>query len=283
MNRSVHALRIALVVVNPATLRQGCAPSYSFGTRGGTIGCREADWRLSDSRGRVQPLHCEIVLDEGRFCVVDRSGHTRLNGCDAALGVWVCARLAEGDILHIGPYRVSVHLHSQQHELPDPSRHLIQYDLGELLNLQGERFDLFEPGPELPEPDNAATTQQALLDGWLQDGDAHSDDLDPMLALDADRVTEEAQQYSLIDDTHYGLTPPSTQSDLAATRFEAVSNQRVVSAEDTAGAQVLKNPRPVSAQEPASLLDIVLRPSEPDETPLATSHQPRQTKGMKGS
>ncbi|WP_232105948.1 STY4528 family pathogenicity island replication protein, partial [Pseudomonas parafulva] len=65
----------ALAPTLPQLLRQGCAPNYGFDAAGGTIGSHCTDWLLSDNRERIHPVHCEIVLDEGLFCVVDRSGH----------------------------------------------------------------------------------------------------------------------------------------------------------------------------------------------------------------
>lgn len=266
MNRPANTPRIALVVVNPQILRQGCAPSYSFEAAGGTIGSHGTDWLLSDNRERILPVHCEIVLDEGLFCVVDRSGLTRLNGSDAALGLHVSARLAEGDILHIGPYRVSAHLHDQQHALPDPSRHLIQYDLGELLNLQDERLDLFEQLSLDATPDSLPTAEEDLLQAWLEGAEGRSGDLDPLLALNAGHAIEETHQYSLIEDIHHGMTPPGTQPDLAATRFEAISGLPVARPEEIVRSRAVQELPPAPACTAKLLLDI-LQPSEP-----ATAH-----------
>ncbi|TBU84476.1 FHA domain-containing protein [Phytopseudomonas dryadis] len=261
MNRSVIAPRIALVVVNPQVLRQGCAPNYSFDGAGGTIGSRGADWILGDNRDRVHPVHCQIVLDEGAFCIVDRSGHTRINGSDTALGRHVSARLAEGDTLHIGPYRVSVHLHDQQHALPDPARHLIQYDVGELLNLQDERLDLFDHLSTDAAPAPAPTTEKNLLEAWLDGAEAHSGELDPLLALDADRAIEQTRQYSLIDDIHHGMTPAGTQPDLAATRFEAIAGRPDARADDVARLRPMGDQVPISDSAPEALLDLLQLPA----------------------
>lgn len=278
MNRPANTPRIALVVVNPQILRQGCAPSYSFEAAGGTIGSHGTDWLLSDNRERILPVHCEIVLDEGLFCVVDRSGLTRLNGSDAALGLHVSARLAEGDILHIGPYRVSVHLHDQQHALPDPSRHLIQYDVGELLNLQDERLDLFEQLAPDVLPDSAPTAEKDLLQSWLEGAEPGNGDLDPLLALNAGRIVEEAHQYSLVEDIHHGMTPASTQPDLAASRFEAISGLPVARPEAAVSPYLVAELPPAPACTAGPLLDI-LQPSAPttySATATQTAMNPAQ-------
>lgn len=274
MNQPANAPRIVLVVVNPQVLRQGCAPSYSFDAGGGTIGSHGTDWLLSDNRERIHPVHCEIVLDEGLFCIVDRSGHTRLNGNNAALGLHVSARLTEGDILHIGPYRVSVHLHDQQHALPDPSRHLIQYDVGELLNLQDERLELFEQLAPDAMPDSAPTAEKDLLQAWLEGTEGRSGDRDPLLALNAGHTIEETHQYSLIEDVHHGMTPASTQPDLAATRFEAISGLPVAQPEAAVRSRVVEDLPPVPAHAPSPLLDILQPAATHDATAPRTPMNP---------
>lgn len=224
MTASTAPRRIALAVVNPEALQRGCAPSHTFDRAGGTIGCRGANWILTDHRDRIQPIHCEIVLDEGLFCIVDRSGQTRINSQDSPMGLHVSARLNDGDTLHIGPYRIAIHLHDQDHPLPDPSRHLSQYGIGELLNVQDEHLRELMTAPPVQDDEPFLRRKDADFQALSSAGNRR-DDLDPLMALDMAerRAAEEEAARSPLDPTHYGLAPASPQADLAATRFEAVS------------------------------------------------------------
>ncbi|CAD5109360.1 type VI secretion system-associated FHA domain protein TagH [Zestomonas carbonaria] len=226
MNESAAPRRIALAVVNPQMLQQGCAPTHTFDSTGGTIGCRGANWILTDSRDRVHAIHCEILFEEGNFCVIDRSGHTRVNSNESPVGQNVSARLGEGDTLHVGPYRIVAHLQDQDHQLPDPSRHLSQYGVGEMLNDQGAQLDELANGPAAPDMRPERDKGRSALDD-LVEGTQRDSALDPLAALDEAerRAKEQAEKRSSnpFDPTHYGLSPSTTQADLAETRFEAVS------------------------------------------------------------
>ncbi|WP_339483553.1 type VI secretion system lipoprotein TssJ [Pseudomonas sp. RL_5y_Pfl2_73] len=103
-------MKLTLVINNPAQLLHGYLPLHRFGPQGGSIGSAAADWRLEDRHNSVQPNHCEIRVVEGRFCVVDRSGHTYANGHDLPLGRDVAVSLNDGDRLLIGAYQVAVQL-----------------------------------------------------------------------------------------------------------------------------------------------------------------------------
>ncbi|SUD31346.1 FHA domain-containing protein [Pseudomonas fluorescens] len=99
-------MKLTLVINNPAQLLHGYLPSHRFGAQGGCIGSAAADWHLVDRQNSVQPHHCEIRVIEGRFCVIDRSGRTYVNGHDLPLGRHVAISLNEGDLLQIGMYQV---------------------------------------------------------------------------------------------------------------------------------------------------------------------------------
>ncbi|WP_448120136.1 type VI secretion system lipoprotein TssJ [Pseudomonas veronii] len=101
-------MKLSLVISNPAQLLHGYLPSHRFGPQGGSIGSAMADWRLEDRHNSVQPDHCEIRVMEGRFCVIDRSGRTYVNGHDFPLGRHVAVSLNDGDVLQIGAYQVAV-------------------------------------------------------------------------------------------------------------------------------------------------------------------------------
>ena len=103
-------MKLTLVINNPAQLLHGYLPLHRFGPKGGSIGSAAADWRLEDRHNSVQPNHCEIRVVEGRFCVVDRSGHTYANDHDLPLGRNVAVSLDDGDRLQIGAYQIAVQL-----------------------------------------------------------------------------------------------------------------------------------------------------------------------------
>lgn len=125
-------MNLTLVISNPARLLHGYLPSHRFNQQGGSIGSGACDWRLDDRKSAVQPSHCEIRIIEGRFCVIDRSSRTYVNGHDLPLERHIAVRLNEGDSLQIGEYRIVAHLHNHGFDDDDP-RHLSQRSLGELL------------------------------------------------------------------------------------------------------------------------------------------------------
>ncbi len=215
---------IALVVVNPQALQHGSTPRHRFDISGGTIGSHGASWTLVDKAGRVLPLHCEIRHSDGAFCVIDRSGRTQVNDARDPLGVMVGARLSDGDVLHIGPYEIAVHLDDARHAMPDASRHLAQYDVSEILN---ERRD----GPDaLPADryafDRAGGTPAAdeVFQALAAPRDAHAD-LDPLRALDAaGQPAPSLSRFQADGEALPHLTPfAPTQPDLASTRHAAIA------------------------------------------------------------
>ncbi|SEK09467.1 type VI secretion system-associated FHA domain protein TagH [Achromobacter sp. NFACC18-2] len=215
---------IALVVANPQALQHGSTPRHRFGIAGGTIGSHGASWTLVDKAGRVQPVHCEIRHSDGAFCVIDRSGLTHVNGARDPLGAQVGARLSDGDILHIGPYQVAVHLHDAQHALPDASRHLAQYEVSEILNDQGGGMDDLPRDRYVFEREGGAPAQDAVFRALAAPHDPHAD-LDPLRALDA--AEQAASAAPMSPDAADALKPYAahvpTQPDLASTRYAAVA------------------------------------------------------------
>jgi len=101
-------MKLTLVISNPAQLLHGYLPSHRFGPQGGSIGSAAADWHLVDRQNSVQPNHCDIRVVEGRFCVIDRSGCTYVNGHDLPVGCDSAVALNDGDFLQVGAYRVAV-------------------------------------------------------------------------------------------------------------------------------------------------------------------------------
>ena len=103
-------MKLSLVISNPAQLLHGYLPGHQFGPQGGSIGSAAVDWRLEDRHNSVQPNHCDIRVIEGRFCVIDRSGRTYVNGHDLPLERHIAISLNDGDRLQIGAYQVAVQL-----------------------------------------------------------------------------------------------------------------------------------------------------------------------------
>jgi type VI secretion system VasD/TssJ family lipoprotein len=115
-------MKLSLVISNPAQLLHGYLPAHQFGPQGGSIGSAAVDWRLEDRHHSVRPNHCDIRVIEGRFCVIDRSGRTYVNGHDLPLERHLAISLNDGDRLQIGAYKVAVQLGehaSGQHSLDE--------------------------------------------------------------------------------------------------------------------------------------------------------------------
>ena len=225
MNSTSSPQRLALVVDNPQALQKGSQPRQLFDTVGGTIGARGADWILHDRSGRVQPIHCEIRHEDGRYFVIDRSGHTRVNDQADPLGMLVSVKLRGGDKIHIGPYRLTVNLDDEAYALPDPSRHLAEHEVGELLGPSDDYLDALPSANDDLPPLNAPHER-----GWAE-FEALSEPPPPQGQLDPLQALEEAgRSHSTtsgnaagLDARHYGHTPLAAQANLSTTRFEAVS------------------------------------------------------------
>ncbi len=227
MNTLITAPRLALVVSNPQALQQGTAPRHSFDPEGGTIGSLEASWVLHDRAGRVQPQHCEIRFEDGGYLVVDRSGDTRVNDQTSPLGLHASARLRNSDILHVGPYRLTVHLGHDAHALPDPSRVLAQHDVVELLQRPDDYLDSLptaapEPGHTAASGDPDWAAFQALSEPAPPQGQ-----LDPLRALDLAASHSAAVAQTSLDPHHYGATTLAAQADFATTSLEAFHGRPV--------------------------------------------------------
>ena len=225
MNTTSLTYRLALVVDNPQALQKGSQPRHLFDTAGGAIGARGADWILHDRSGRVQPIHCEIRHEDGRYFVIDRSGQTRVNDQTDPLGMLASVQLSGGDRIHIGPYRLTANLDDEAYALPDPSRHLAEHDVGELLDSTDAYLD------DLPNIEDDIPTLTVPLERGRTEFEALSEPPPPQGLLDPLQALEEAARphqatsgsAASLDFRHYGQTPLSAQADLSATRFEAVS------------------------------------------------------------
>ncbi|VVN92501.1 type VI secretion system lipoprotein TssJ [Pseudomonas fluorescens] len=187
-----HPLQITLVIDNPEQLLHGCTPVRQFDRVGGSIGSVGCDWRLNDRQHRVQPQHCELRLREGRFCVIDVCGQTRLNGHDLALGLQTTIRLNDGDRLHIGAYIVIVHLHNA-----DITSHSRQQTVSALLRHSESPLDALLDG-FVPPSDVAPAVDMTSRDllQLIRPADAHAS-CDPLLALEASQPPARATTLTL--------------------------------------------------------------------------------------
>lgn len=173
----MSSARITLVIDNPEQLLHGCTPSRHFDAAGGTIGSAGGDWVLDDRSHHINPLHCELRLREGRFCVIDRCGQTRLNDHDLALRVDTPVRLNNADRLHIGAYTVIVHLHHA-----DLASTTGQQTVSELLGRFESPLDTLLKGfTPVPDSSSAATGTPADLLLLIKSPD---EICDPMRALE---------------------------------------------------------------------------------------------------
>lgn len=221
MNRIANTERITLIVSNPEKLQHGSAPQYTFDSAGGTIGCRAANWILTDSQQRIDPIHCEVALVEGAFCLIDRSGRTSINNSEDGIGHNRIVRLNEGDTLHVGPYRITAHLNDS-----NTAQHH-QKTLGTLLNEESPY--LLEQAPVENAAPEIYRHEAEPIEGPLQSLTRTRDkrgELDPLMALDEEerRAQEQSIEITSLDPTHFGRSPrQQTQQNLAETRFEAVA------------------------------------------------------------
>lgn len=222
MNTASTESSLVLVIDNPEALQHGTAPRHSFTPAGGSIGAQDADWLLRDRAGRIQPLHCEIRFEDGGYFVIDRSDQTLLNGQTRPLGQSASARLRNADVLHLGPYRISVHLGEEAHRLPDASRVLAQHGVEELLHRPDDYQDALPIAadaealhPAAPSPDWAAF--QVLAEPLSPQGE-----LDPLRALDLAGQWSASARPDVHSLAGHGAAPLAAQADMAATSLEAV-------------------------------------------------------------
>lgn len=102
---------ITLVVLNSEQLEGRSSSSHVFHGQGGSLGSSDYDdWLLQDHGGRIRPQHAEVTKIDGKFCLVDRSGHTYINRATLPVGRDRKVALRDGDELIVGEYRLKVHL-----------------------------------------------------------------------------------------------------------------------------------------------------------------------------
>ncbi|TVP46407.1 MAG: type VI secretion system-associated FHA domain protein TagH [Halomonas sp.] len=185
-----HLDAITLVVTNSEQLEGRSTSSFVFNNGGGTLGSSpHDDWLLQDHGGRIRPSHAEITKIDGKFCLVDLSGHTFINRTTLPIGRNRKVALRDGDELLIGEYRLKAHLgdrHSWQpgvHSLAT----LIDEDHDEVTTHGDawpmERGNTFRYDAEKGDPMEA-------LGGALPGSIQH----DPMVALDREDDSDNAME-----------------------------------------------------------------------------------------
>lgn len=113
--RTIPQTAITLVVTNSERLEGRSTSSHVFHENGGSLGSGGGDdWLLQDHAGHIRSNHAQLLRQDGRFCLVDRSGQTFINGASLPIGRDRRVALREGDELLIGEYRLRVHLGNRQ-------------------------------------------------------------------------------------------------------------------------------------------------------------------------
>ncbi|KJF79690.1 type VI secretion system-associated FHA domain protein TagH [Photobacterium angustum] len=150
--------RLKLKVTNTRFLEPGLSATKEFSSAGGAIGSSSSSfWHLADRDGVLEPVHCQITMIDGCFCITDISNQTYINGASMPIGWHKHARLNENDVISIGPYFIRVSIGEACTENDK--------DIEEMLSKSTD-IDLF--GDEL---DVTTKDQKANVD-------------DPLLALD---------------------------------------------------------------------------------------------------
>lgn len=176
---------ITLVVTNSEQLEGRSTSSFVFYSHGGTLGSSpHDDWLLQDHGGRIRPSHAEITKIDGKFCLIDLSGHTFINRTTLPLGRHRKVALRDGDELLIGEYCLKVHL---------GDRHAWQPGVHSLATLIDEEHDEVTTHGEVWSVESANTFNHEAekgdpmeaLGGALPGSTQH----DPMVALDRDEAS----------------------------------------------------------------------------------------------
>jgi len=77
---------------------------------------REQIGYLHDYTCAVAETHAEITTRDNHYCLIDRSGRTRINSGTEYIGLNRIIQINEGDLLHIGKYRIKVRFHEVRTE-----------------------------------------------------------------------------------------------------------------------------------------------------------------------
>lgn len=94
--------------------------THTFNEQGGTLGRGDSNtWVLPDPDKFLSSCHCEILVEGGRYFLLDLSTNgTFLNGSPEPLGKGTRAPLGEGDYFELGDYRFSAKVNPGQSSSP---------------------------------------------------------------------------------------------------------------------------------------------------------------------
>lgn len=170
---------VTLVIANSERLEGRSISSHVFHDVGGSFGSStDDDWLLQDHAGRIRPQHAQVSKIDGKFCLIDSSGHTFINRATLPIGRNRKVALSEGDELLVGEYRLKVHLGNRQTTQPGAQ------PLASLVNEEQEAVDAYgrplvqEDLPLRAEAAKKEDPMEAL--GGVAHGVGHED---PMTAL----------------------------------------------------------------------------------------------------
>ncbi|GHC16192.1 type VI secretion system-associated FHA domain protein TagH [Aidingimonas halophila] len=181
---------VTLVVINGECLEGRSTSSHVFSEDGGRLGSGQADdWLLQDPEGKVQTRHAEILLIDGRFCLIDRSGRTFINHATLPIGRDRRVALREGDELAVGDYRLRVHL-GDRHSWETGTRPLNSLVSGETELLEADSR-LLAHAPKWTEQDPMTALHETSPGGG---------EYDPLKALSAVDEEDRTASPSLLDD-----------------------------------------------------------------------------------
>lgn len=171
---------VTLVIANSERLEGRSTSSHVFHDVGGTLGSStDDDWLLHDHAGRIRPQHAQVSKIDGKFCLIDSSGHTFINRATLPIGRNRKVALSEGDEVLVGEYRLKVHLGNRQTTQPGAQ------PLASLVNEEQEAVDAY--GRPLVQEDQPLRAEAAKKEdpmealGGVVRGVGHED---PMAALD---------------------------------------------------------------------------------------------------
>lgn len=86
---------------------------------------------MTDYSGNIAAIHAEIRLEHGHFCLIDRCGHTHINGNIEPMGLNRIVQLTDGDQLQMGKYKMQVQFNDESYRHISRPKDL---DIGELLD-----------------------------------------------------------------------------------------------------------------------------------------------------
>jgi type VI secretion system FHA domain protein len=102
---------LVLSITNVDKLENGHSTELLLDRHGAVIGrSMHVDWTLPDARNIISNTHCEVVYRDGAYWLLDKSTNgVLLNGAAERMGE-APHRLADGDVLAIGHYRIEARL-----------------------------------------------------------------------------------------------------------------------------------------------------------------------------